>query len=290
MSQNATYETKHFIPELWAATVVRSMENNLVAKKVCSTEFTGEIKKHGDTVHFATLEDPTVNAYTNKINYETLKSADTPLIVDQKNYFAFKVADIESAQANVDLENSQLSRAAYKLKDVCDSYILDLPSVERAAGAEIKDITRAKVTSANILSSISEMSRALDEANVPNESKWIVIPPWVKHKLFLAGVKFSIKNGADTASGIEWTNFLGFDLYVSNNVKTTYNSEVPTSICVGGSKNAMAFADQVLNTRAMELEDSFDIGVSGLHVFGAKIIKPYEIVTGTFTEEAETEI
>ena len=273
-----------FIPQVWAATVVRSLEKNLVAKRICNTDFTGDIKKCGSTVHFAGLADPAINKYTGSITYEDLQSSDIPLLVDQKNYFAFKVSDIDQAQANVDLENSQASRAAYRLKDECDAYILGKYT---EAG---ETVTNAAMNSKTAFSAIGEMSRKLDEANVPNEQKWIVIPPWVKLKLILAGVRFSIKDGTSQQNGVEWTRELGCDLYVSNNVYTTYSEDVPTSYCLGGSRNAIAFADSVLNTRAMELEDSFDTGVSGLHVFGAKVIKPDELVCGTFTEAAETEI
>jgi hypothetical protein len=56
------------------------------------------------------------------------------------------------------------------------------------------------------------------------------------------------------------------------------------------SRNAIAFAEQIVETRAMDLEDSFAVGVSGLHVFGAKVVKPNEMVVGTFTYAAETAI
>ena len=39
----------------------------------------------------------------------------------------------------------------------------------------------------------------------------------------------------------------------------------------------------------MDLEDSFDIGVSGLHVFGAKVIKPDELV-GCFVSDGSNNI
>ena len=271
----------NFIPELWAATIVRSLENNLVATKICSTDYTGEIKKYGDTVHFNSLADPEVNTYTGSINYQVLADSNIPLIVDQKDYCAFKVADIDAAQANVALQTSQAARAAYMLKDKCDKYILGLHA---GAGNTVEE----SVTSANVLSAIGEMSVKLDEANVPNEQKWIVIPPWVKLKLMLAGVKFGIKNGINGSTGVSWTDALGFDLYVSNNVAS--NTEKTTFYCLGGSKNAIAFADQLTNMRAMELENSFDIGVSGLHVFGAKVIKPYELVRGEFTVGEESTI
>lgn len=272
-----------FIPQIWAATVMRTLKNNLVARQICNTDYTGEIKQHGDTVHFPGLIDPAVAAFSGSITYEALLSSDVPLVVDQKNYFAFKVSDIDKAQANVDLQNSQAQRAAYKLKDTCDAYILGLYGEAGLAG-----VTDSTLSSVTVLSSIGLMAQRLDEANVPDNQKVIVIPPWVKLKLMLAGVKFGIKEGIDGASGLQWTDALGFDLYVSNNLTNT--ASTPVTKCIGCSRNAIAFAESVVKTRAMELEDDFAVGVSGLHVFGAKVVKPNEMVVGTFTYAAETTI
>lgn len=275
--------TKAFVPQIWAATIMRTLEKSLIARQICNTDFTGEIKKYGDTVHFPGLVDPAVSAYSGAITYENLLSSDVPLLIDQQNYFAFKVSDIEKAQSKVELQNSQAARAAYKLRDTCDAFILGL-----YAQAGLAEVVDATLDSATVLSAIGLMSQRLEEANVPDEQKVIVIPPWVKLKLMLAGVKFGIKQGIKGATGLQWTDALGFDLYVSNNLTNT--AATPVTKCIGCSKNAIAFAEQVVETRAMELEDSFDVGVSGLHVFGAKVVRPNEMVVGTFTYAAETAI
>ena len=269
-----------FIPKLWEATILRAYENNIIAKQICYTDFTGEIKKMGDSVTFPGLADPTVSKYTNSINYEDLENADVTLIVDQQDYFGFKVSDIIAAQSNVNVQGSQAERAGYKLRDNCDKYVLGLHT------EATHEVTNEALTSANVISAIGEMNQKLDEANVPNEQKWIVIPPWVKLKLMLAGIKFSIKEGSGAMDGTEWTKELGFNLYVSNNIALAGGS----SYCLGGSKGAIAFADQLTKIRAMELEDSFDTGVSGLHVYGAKVLKPDELVKGVFKAGAETTI
>ena len=270
-----------FIPKLWEASILRAYENNIIAKQICHTDFTGEIKKMGDSVTFPGLAEPTVSKYTNSISYEDLANADVTLVVDQQDYFGFKVSDIIAAQSNINVQGSQTERAGYRLRDACDKYVLGLHA--QAGGS----VTNAAVTSANVISAIGEMNQKLDEANVPNEQKWIVIPPWVKLKLMLAGIKFSIKEGSGAGDGTEWTKELGFNLYVSNNVAVSSDS---SSYCLGGSKGAIAFADQLTKVRAMELEDTFDVGVSGLHVYGAKVIKPAELVKGVFKAGAETSI
>jgi len=272
-----------FVPELWAATVMRTLENSLVAKQICSTEYTGDIKKMGDTVHFAGLLDPAVSAYAGTVSYESLISSDVPLLIDQANYFGFDVTDIEAAQARLDLQTSQAARAAYKLRDTCDAYILGLYGQAGLAG-----VTDTTCDTTTILGDIGLLSQQLDEANVPNEQKAIVIPPWVKLKLMLAGIKFQIKNGIKGATGLQWTDDLGFDLYVSNNLTDT--ASTPVTKILACSKSAIAFAEQIIETEVIRRETAFANGVRGLHVFGAKVVKPNEMAVGTLTYTAETAI
>lgn len=277
-----------FKPQLWAATILRTNEDNLVARKVCNTDFTGEIKAKGDTVHFAGLADPTVNPYAGSITYEALQDAGLDLLIDQANYFAFKIGDIDKAQAQLDLKNSQGSRAAYQLKKTCDSYIL--AKYAEAKHAVDSSGSELEVTSATILSVLGSAIQQLQEENVPENGIFMIVPPWVQLKLKLAGIKFTINNGINGTGGMAWTNELGFEMYVSNQVVNTGTTAVPISHCLAGSKNAMAFAEQIVETEALRLENSFDDAVRGLHVYGHKIVKPNELCHLNLKYKVETVI
>lgn len=277
--------TKNFVPQIWAATILRTLENNLVGKKICSTEYTGEIKQKGDTVYFNGLADPTISDYSDSVDltYETLQDARVAMQINQAKSFAFKVTDIEKAQASVDIKGSQAQRAAYKLSEAIDTYIMALYS-QLTAGVT------GTVTTANVLSLIGRIKQLLAEANVADKDTWIVIPPWLKLKLELAGIKFQIKNGIDGKDGMAWTDALGFDLYVTNQVKNNGTVLVPVSEVMGGSYTAIAMATQITETENIRLQNTFADAVRGLAVFDAKIIKPKEIVRATLTYAAETTI
>ena len=275
----------NFSPKIWAATILRTLEDNLIAKKVCNTAYSGDIKKAGDAVYFNGLADPTIAAYTGAtITYEALQDSRITLLIDQSNYFAFKVGDIEKAQAELDIKGSQSQRAAYGLRKQCDSYIMGLYTQAGKTG------TSASVTSANVLSVIGEMQQLLAESNVMDEDMFMVIPPWMQLKLKLAGIKFSINEGTNGKGGMSWTKELGFDVYVTNQVVNTGTVAVPVSQVMAGSKNAIAFADQITDTEDIRLEGTFDTAVRGLHVFGSKVVKPLELVTTQCTFAAETTI
>jgi len=272
----------NFIPQIWSTKILRTLEDNLVAKRVCTLESEGEIKKFGDTVLFNGLSDPTINSYTgSSITYEGLQDASVALLIDQQQYFAFKVGDIEKAQANVDVKGSQADRAAYKLQQAADSYVMGLHGQASLTSS-------ATITSATTFSVIGEIQKSLAQANVSDSDMWMIIPPWIRLKLELAGVKFQVNNGTNGTGGMAWTDALGFDIYVTNQVVNTGTLATPISKVMAGSYNSIAFASQIMETESVRLIDTFDTAIRGLHVYGAKVIQPNLLHTATLTYAAET--
>lgn len=277
--------TANFVPKIWAATIMRTLEDNLIARSICNTEFTGTISKKGDSVYFNGLADPTISSYTGSaISYEGLQDSRVTLTVDIADMFAFKVGDIEKTQADMDVKGSQAQRAAYGLKKACDTAIMGCYT---QAG---KTVTAATITTVNVLSVIGNMQQLLAESNVPESDMCMVIPPWLKLKLTLAGIKFQIKNGINGSGSVAFTDELGFDVYVTNQVVNTGSVATPISHVIACSKNAIAFADQITETEEIRLIDTFDTAVRGLHSYGFKVVKPLELVTCAMTLGAETTI
>jgi len=274
----------NFIPQIWNAKVIRELENNLVGKKIANMNFDGDITKKGDTVFFNSLGDTTVNSYSGTVSYEELSDEQVAMVVDQANYFAFNIHDIDKAQANVDLRGSQAADASYRLANKCDQFLLG----KYAEAAN--QVTDATCDSSTIISDIAEAGVYLDENNVPQQDRYLIISPWVRSKLEMAGVVFSINDGLKSGTGgLAWADYLGFKIYVSNNLENAASRSSATE-CLAMSGNAMAFAQQIMDTEAIRRETSFATGVRGLHVFGAKVVKPKEMVRLTLTYAAETSV
>ena len=283
----ANTNAKAFIPEIWDASVLRTLEDNLVAKKICNMKSNKDISKAGDTVYFNGLGEPTISAYVGTVAYETLDDSQVALLIDQQNYYGFDVTDIEAVMANVDLKGSQNERAAYQLAKTCDAYVLGATTVADAAGGTVTDAT---VDSATILGDIATMAQKLYEQNVQDSNMWMVIPPWVMIKLKLAGVAFSINEGINGKGGMQWTKDLGFDVFVTNNLPNSGTAASPIHNVLAGSYQSIGFADKLMKSETMRAEAAFADHVRGLHIFGKKVIKPLELVVGAFTYAAETAI
>lgn len=274
---------KAFIPEIWDASIMRTLEDNLVMKKVCNLKPTRQIQKFGDTIYFNGLADPTVSDYEGTITYETLNDEQIPLLIDKQKYYGFKVTDIEQAMANVDLKGSQAERAAYMLKNKCERDVFENVIADAAAGT----VTDSGCDSASILSDIATAAQYLLENNVDESNMWMVITPAIMIKLKLAGVAFSINEGINGKGGMQWTKDLGFTVYVTNTINVDgsgYHN------CIAGSYQSIGFAEKLMKSRAMELEDSFATGLSGLLVYGYKVLKPKELVKLALKPIPETAI
>lgn len=263
------------IEKIISAEIIRTNEDNLLANTICNTAYVGEIKQKGDAVTFVGLNDPTVYDYEGQLTYEDVDDFATTLYVDQDKAFSFKVKDIEELRSSIGLADSQTKRASYLLRNEADAYVFKLYT---DAGTTM---TSTAVTPDNVLSLIAGVKQKLEEANVPDGRIWIVVPPYIKTKLLLAGIKFQINNGVNGTGTVGFTDELGCDIYVSNQLATTGSA----TQMLAGSYSAIAYAEQVLETQVIDrMENSFDKAVRGRLVFGAKVIRPTELVCCPVTD------
>ncbi len=258
------------IEKIISAEILRTNEDNLIANKICNTNFAGEIKNAGDSVVFIGMNEPEIYNYTGTLNYASTQDSAVTLDINQDKVFSFKIKNLEELRSSIGLRDSQTKRASYNLKKEVDTYVLGL--WEDAAN----QMSATETNPANALSVIAQLKEKLEEANVPDGQSWIVIPPFLKAQLIVAGVKFQVNNGVNGTGMIGYTNELGCDLFVSNQLA---KDDAGNTICLAGSYSAIAYAEQVLETQVIDrLENSFDTAIRGRIVFGAKVIKPAELV------------
>ena len=197
--------------------------------------------------------------------------------IDQAEYTAFKIDDIEAFRSSIDIKGTQVERSGYKLKDSSDKYVLGLAADATITKRIDANSAGKEVSEDNALQYVAKVRRMLDEANVPHGQAFFVIDPMFKEKLELAGIKFGINEGMKGfEGGLEWADYLGMKLFVSNNVKVTVDGK---HLLLAGSYNAIVYADQIIKSRFIaEAEDAFEGLYSSLHVYDAKVIKPAELV------------
>lgn len=263
------------IEKVISAEIMRTNEDNLLANRICNTSFVGDIKNRGDSVVFVGLNDPEVYDYNGTVTYEDVSDTAVTLEIDQDKAFSFKVADLDALRSSLGLKDSQAKRASYNLKKEVDAYVFSLH------GDSGVTLPAKEVTPANVLQLIGEAKEHLEKQNVQDGRIWIVVPPFIKTKLMLAGIKFQINNGVNGSGAIGFTDELGCDIFVSNQLEARDD----TVYMMAGSYSAIAYAEQLLDVQYIDrLENSFDSAVRGRIVFGAMVVKPQELVTIPVTD------
>jgi N4-gp56 family major capsid protein len=277
----------HFIPEVWASSVLMPLNNALVFGNLVNREYQKDIVAFGDTVHINSFAKPTIGDYTKNGSAgapQTLTSSQQSLLIDAAKYFNFEIDDIDKAQQNPKIMTNAMQEAAYGLADEADLSIAGLHTGVAAANivGMGNDTTAIVPTSTTIYSYFTKAGRLLNEANVPKMGRWVVIPPWMYELLQNSGEFTSASSLGDSVvvTG-KIGSVAGFDVYVSNNVDNTAGAFYKVMF---GYPGAITFADQVNSVEAFRPEASFSDAVKGLYVYGTKLVRDTGIVVFTASE------
>ena len=152
----------NFVPELWSARLLQNLDKTFVYPQCVNRDYENEIRNLGDTVHIQKFGDIQVADYTKATGVGAPKDpgagSTVALVIDQAKYFNFKVEDIEAVQANVNLMEKAMQRAAYAIGDVIDQYIASFVEQAGINGGEVA------VTKENAYDTLVDLKVATKEA------------------------------------------------------------------------------------------------------------------------------
>lgn len=279
-----------FIPQIWSAKILDALDKTLVYAQLFNSDYEGEITDAGDTVHIAQVGDVSIKDFKCDTDLEApddVATTDTLLKIDQSKYFNISVCDVNKVQSKISLLDTATQRAGYGFADVCDQYLGNL----LATSGQVKDglgtkTAPIKITADNAYETLVKMKTALDKANLPKQERKVVVPPEFEGFMLL-DPRFVAKSSDTSQDSLhEGTIYraAGFDISTSNNVPSATNggsgSTTVFSI-VGSSPIQGTFAQQILKTEAYRPEKRFADAVKGLHVYGAKVLRPKVVAVAT---------
>jgi len=130
------------------------------------------------------------------------------------------------------------------------------------------------VTPLNIVDAIVDLGNVLDEQNIPETGRWLVIPPWVAALI----KKSDLRNASISGDGVSMTRNgrLGmidrFTLYSSNLLPTATEGSATAFRIFAGHPHGLTFASQITKMETLRSERSFSTLMRGLQVFGSKVL------------------
>lgn len=299
-----------FLPKIYSKKVLNFFRKASVVEAITNTDYAGEISAFGDSVRIIKEPVISVSDYTRGSDTTATKLTDQELtlVVDSAKAFKFIVDDIETNMSHVNFKEVATSSAAYALRDSYDAAVIasmfsgvSTSSPDHTLGADAAaatqtmgqhqggsnaiDLTGSDGTGTDPLDVMAFMAKLLDEQSVPEEGRWFVAPPSFYNELSQSGSKLlsvdfnagqgSIRNGLVSSGKLR-----GFDMYKSNNVAATSTA---TGKILAGHISSTATAQTIISTEVLRDPSSFGDIVRGLHVYGAKVLRPEALVSAFYT-------
>jgi len=268
-----------FIPTVWAARLLTALEKSLVygQANVCSRAYEGEIRSSGNTVKIASIGDVSIGDYVKDSDIgdpEVLSDSDQSLLIDQQKYFNFYIDSVDRAQQNVDLLDEAMRRSAWGLREEADAFLASVMDTALLSGNTIGTTVTPEVpTKDNAYEYLVDLGVKLDENNVPTTGRFTIVPAWF-HGLLLKDDRF-VRSGTTTGDqrlmNGEVGEAAGFTILKSNNVPNTTGTKYKI---IAGHRMATAYVEQILDVQTYKPEKRFGDAVKGLHVYGAKVVRP----------------
>ena len=236
-----------FVPEIWAATLLSTLEKSLVyAGAPCvNRDYEGEIANQGDTVRVSSFGSPSIVDYSKDtdLTIETLTDSELVLTIDQAKAFAFEVDDIDKRQmVNGGAAMTEAAKqAAYGLRDVADQFVAKKMILGASNALGVIDAT----TATNVYDKlIVPMRTKLHKANIPTEGRFMVLDPYVTEKLLLDSRFIKVnESGSDAAMQNGLIGRIGgFNIMESNNAPVSNRSITATVTVATTAKTLTATA------------------------------------------------
>lgn len=304
-----------FIPAVWSAKMNAKFYAASTFADVSNTDWQGEISGMGDKVIINTAPTITVSDYVagTSLTYQAPTPETQELIIDKGKYFAFQVNDVLEYQSKPNLIDMFSADAAEQMRTKIDSNcwyntFSGAAAANKGATAGAKsgsydlgtDLAPIALTKDNVLQKILELSSVLDEQNVPESDRWLVIDPFTRSLLLQSNLAQAQFMGDSTS--IVRNGLIGsidrFKVYVTNQLPKavagattpwlsgdgTENSVTSASglkrrALIAGHKSALTFASQITKMETVRNPNDFGDFIRSLNVYGFKCVKSESLAT-----------
>lgn len=291
----ASDSTSKFIPQLWSNKMLKNFYQTTAFSEIANTDYEGQIKQQGDKVIIRKTPVITVSDYLvgDALTYQVPEVANTELNINKAKSWSFRIDDIDAVASDLNLMNAFAADAGERLKIAIDTdcfdYISTLPAATNkgaTAGAISANINLGaatapvSVTAINATDLIVDINSVLDEANIPSENRWVVLPAWFVAMLKKSDLKAANITGDSNSvlrSGV--VGMIDRTKIIQSNLIKHVTDTVECFYCMAGTKDALTFANQLIKTETLQIPDSFGTYMRGLSVYGRAVVQPSALVS-----------
>lgn len=267
-----------FKANVMAAKIIEERDRVAVFPSLTNREYEGIVKNVGDTV---TIKGAGKIAMTSSSDGKPIQLSDPVVIegtnailsIKEQRAFNFMVPDIDSAQGAKGALSVYERQAGVQLANEHDKFIAALAADPLAVNL-YNSVTQ--VTNQTILGAIDEAVQKLYENDVPaTEKMTMVVSPRFWTLLRQNYVNLDTDN-SDMLKRGALAMYNGVDVKMSNNVYTSNSGANDHIILMTGK--AIAFVDAITKIEGKRANNYMADEIRGLSLFGAKIIRPKEMI------------
>lgn len=292
------FQTNGFIPEIWSGKLVEKFYASTVLAAISNTDYEGEIRNQGDRVRIRTKPTITIRDYRadGALELERPEGNDLTLYIGNGKYFNTILDDVMDVQSDLNALSMWSDDAAQQLKIKVDTDVLG--GILGGMATKNKGTTAGQITSSinlgatttplatvarsptvgqvEILDVILRMGQALDEQNIPEDGRWVVMPVWAAALLKFSDLRQAYLTG-DSVTPLR-NGRIGmidrFTIYSSNLLP----SGVAGGLAAGefaiyaGHAHGLTFASQISKVETLRSEMTFGTILRGLQVYGYQIV------------------
>ncbi len=271
----------NFIPTIWSESLLQAMDRKYIGVANCNREFEGEIREKGGTVKICGLGTILIGDYNRNTNMDapdTLRDVCYDLTIEKAKYFHFQIDDIDRAQASPHLMETALKGAASSLINEAELYVFQV------AKGTTHIIDTDDLSPENVFNTLIDARTTLLSYGVTDPNDIVVeVAPEIAGKLMKAKLALSTDNTALLEKGCIG-NIGGCKIYTTSAIPQSYSDGQKKQFnCFVRSRRAIAFAEQLSEVEAYRPELRFADAMKGLHLYGAKMVYPNEVIRVTFT-------
>lgn len=273
--------TLNFIPQLWESKLLISFRHTAVWAALCNREYEGALTS-GNELKVTGLVEIGIKDYKaagRTTSADAISDTTLSLLIDQERNFDFTVDDIDRIQAAGSFGEYTAS-AAYGIANDADLFLANLAfSSATALTTTAGTLSANPVDATTAWNALRDVRKALNKALVPQGDRVVVMNAEFEALLDANDAKLMSSQTAGTTDGLRNASIgklLGAETYTTENMQSTAKPQI-----IGFHKSALAFASQVQSVEGMRNQTSFADRVRGLHVYGAKAIRPTGIVSVT---------
>lgn len=262
---------------VWHQAYIRALETITSLRNHCDFIFEKD-SKNAKEVKILNAVRPTVKKYVpgEGIEKEYVSATDQTLKLDQYYYFNIALDDIHKAQSVPGAMEASSKEGALALSEEGDKYVASIVKTGVEDGTIANTGDAKKPTKTNALEMLEDGFTVLYGNNCKTTDAFHaeVCPKYFTQirqnltQLFTENVEMAKKG---------YVGSYGNALVSVENLLPTNEGGTETYNILRTSK-AIAFAEQIDKVEAYRPQDAFEDALKGLYVFGAKVVRPKEIV------------